>query len=152
MRRRIAAGWEPEQAITEEPPNRSTLGSGVPHRAFGLSMGLEDWARHTQIPVGTLRHVMGHHELPLESTLHALGWSPHAEPGTVHDLISIPAGQLRPGDRILGISTDDGPEPVLTVRRRAPPPQPLARASAQSPASSAPAPAASSPAPSSPRR
>ncbi|WP_435059148.1 hypothetical protein [Streptomyces sp. bgisy060] len=133
LRRRIAAGWEPEQAITEEPHNRSTLGRGVPHRAFGLSMGLEDWARHTQIPVSTLRHVMGHHDLPLESTLHALGWSPHAEAGTVHDLISIPAAQLRPGDRVLGISTEGGPEPVLTVRRPCTPPQPPARPSAAAP-------------------
>ncbi|MEU3629121.1 hypothetical protein [Streptomyces fradiae] len=120
MRRRIAEGWEPEQAITEEPQNRSTLGYGVPHRAFGLSMGLEDWARHTQIPVGTLRHVMGSYDLPLESTLTALGWSPHAESGTVHDLIAVPAGQLRPGDRIVGVSTD-GPDPLLTIRRPYPP-------------------------------
>ncbi|WP_282695212.1 hypothetical protein [Streptomyces sp. CC208A] len=139
MRRRIAEGWEPEQAITEQPHNRTTLGSGVPHRAFGLSMGLEDWARHTQIPVGTLRQVMDHHGLPLESTLHALGWSPHVEPGTVHDLIAVPPEHLRPGDRILGVSAADGPVPVFTVRRPSPPSRSQPRASGPLPAPLVPA-------------
>ncbi|MFC8727573.1 hypothetical protein [Streptomyces bacillaris] len=151
MRRRIAAGWDPEQAITEEPQNRSTLGSGVPHRAFGLSMGLEDWARHTQIPAGTLRHVMGSHGIPLESTLTALGWSPRAESGTVHDLVAIPAELLRPGDRIVGVSTDQGPEPVLTVRRPYPPPSPP-YTSTTPPASPTPTPPAPPPTPRAPTR
>ncbi|MEU8617350.1 hypothetical protein [Streptomyces sp. NPDC048623] len=117
IRRRLTEGWDPEQAITEEPQSRSTLGTGTPHRAYGLSMGLEDWARHTQIPAGTLRHAMTQHELPLESALHALGWSPNAGPAAVHDLITITSDQLLPGDRVLGVTADDSPAPVLTVRR-----------------------------------
>ncbi|MEW1699023.1 hypothetical protein ACIQCR_31180 [Streptomyces sp. NPDC093249] len=117
IRRRLIQGWDPEQAITEEPESRSTLGTGTPHRAYGLSMGLEDWARHTQIPVGTLRHAITRHDQPLESALRALGWTPHAEPAAVHDLITITAGQLRPGDRVLGITTNNSPAPLLTVRR-----------------------------------
>ncbi|MFG2115519.1 hypothetical protein ACGFRB_23315 [Streptomyces sp. NPDC048718] len=129
MRRRMAQGWDAEQAISEEPQSRSTLGTGVPHRAFGRSMGLEDWARHTQIPAGTLRHIMDQHDLPLEPALRALGWSPHAEPGMVHDLIAISPAKLRPGDQILSVTTDGDTEPVLTVRR------PPAHVSASSPAS-----------------
>ncbi|MFI9210203.1 hypothetical protein ACIGW7_18955 [Streptomyces sp. NPDC053253] len=117
IRRRLVQGWDAEQAITEEPQNRSTLGTGTPHRAYGLSMGLEDWARHTQIPAGTLRSAMAQHELPLESALHALGWNPRTEPAAIHDLITITANQLLPGDRVLGVTTDASPTPVLTVRR-----------------------------------
>lgn len=120
MRRRLTQGWDPEQAITEEPQSRSTLGTGVPHRAHGLSMGLEDWARHTQIPVGILRHTMDHHHLPLQATLHALGWTPQPSAGALHDLVEVPATQLRPGDRILGAATQAGREPLLTVRRASP--------------------------------
>ncbi|GGL68103.1 hypothetical protein GCM10010095_61260 [Streptomyces anthocyanicus] len=36
MRRRLTQGWNPQQAITEEPAQRSALGSGVPHHAFGM--------------------------------------------------------------------------------------------------------------------
>ncbi|MFJ6898123.1 hypothetical protein [Streptomyces hokutonensis] len=117
MRRRLAQGWDPEQAISEEPSNRSRLGSGVPHRAFGLSMGLEDWARHTQIPVGALRHTMDQYGLPLDTTLRALGWTPHPRVGELHDLVEIPAADLRAGDRILGTTTRDGQDLLLTVRR-----------------------------------
>ncbi|MFG3037100.1 hypothetical protein ACGFYZ_09375 [Streptomyces sp. NPDC048330] len=117
IRRRLTQGWDPEQAIAEEQQSRSTLGTGITHSAYGLSMGLEDWARHTQIPVGTLRYAMDQHELPLESALRALGWSPQAEPAAVHDLITITADQLLPGDRVLGVTTDGSPAPVLTVRR-----------------------------------
>ncbi|MFC9486006.1 hypothetical protein ACFTZM_07995 [Streptomyces hydrogenans] len=123
IRQHLIQGWDPEQAITEEPQNRSTLGTGTPHRAYGLSMGLEDWARHTQIPAGTLRSTMARHDLPLESVLRALGWSPHTEPAPIQDLITVTADQLLPGDRVLGVTTDASPEPVLTVRRP-PAPQP----------------------------
>lgn len=117
MRRRLAQGWDPEQAITEEPPHRGTLGSGVPHRAFGLSMGLEDWARHTQIPVGDIRHTMDHYGLPLDTTLRALGWTPHSIVGELHDLIEIPAADLRAGDHIVATTATDGQDLLLTVRR-----------------------------------
>ncbi|MFD5765315.1 hypothetical protein ACFWIN_05780 [Streptomyces sp. NPDC127049] len=117
IRQRLIQGWDPEQAITEEPQNRSTLGTGTPHRAYGLNMGLEDWARHTQIPASTLRSAMARHDLPLESALRALGWSPHTEPAPIHDLITVPADQLLPGDRVLGVTTDASLAPVLTVRR-----------------------------------
>ncbi|MFE2561906.1 hypothetical protein ACFXGT_39055 [Streptomyces sp. NPDC059352] len=60
---------------------------------------------------------MAQHELPLESALHALGRSPQAEPAAVHDLITITADQLLPGDRVLGVTTGGSPAPVLTVRR-----------------------------------
>ncbi|MFD3944920.1 hypothetical protein [Streptomyces sp. NPDC058579] len=136
-RRRLTQGWDPEQAIAEEPQNRSTLGSGTPHRAYGLSMGLEDWARHTQIPAGTLRNAMTQHDQPLESALHALGWSPHAEPYAVHDLISITADQLRPGDRVLGVTADDSPVPVLTVRRAPAPEDPQSAIPSPPPAAQA---------------
>ncbi|MFJ6783580.1 hypothetical protein [Streptomyces yangpuensis] len=117
MRRRLAHGWDPEQAIAEEPHNRSTLGTGVPHRAHGRSMGLEDWARHTQIPVGLLRYTMDRYDLPLRSTLHALGWTPNSAASQVHDLIEIPATQLRPGDSVLSAATRTGQDTLLTVRR-----------------------------------
>ncbi|WP_406220671.1 hypothetical protein [Streptomyces decoyicus] len=70
LRRRLAEGWETEQAITDVPDNRHALGSGVPYNAYGLRMGIEDWARHAQIPAGIIRQRMEHHALPLESALH----------------------------------------------------------------------------------
>lgn len=147
IRARLTQGWDPEQAIAEEPQNRSTLGTGTPHRAYGLSMGLEDWARHTQIPAGALRRTMTQRELPLKSALHALGWTPRTEPAAVHDLITITADQLLPGDRVLGVTNDGSPAPVLTVRRPPTPqhPQPCTPASPPS-AQALPHPAHSSPA------
>ncbi|MFJ7589451.1 hypothetical protein ACIQZO_19145 [Streptomyces sp. NPDC097617] len=127
MRRRLVQGWDTEQAIAEEPHNRSTLGSGVPHRAYGLSMGLEDWARHTQIPSGVLRYAMDHHDLPLDAALQALGWTPSTTAGPLPDLIEIPAAQLRAGDTVLGTADGTGQGLVLTVRRPDPAPRPLQR-------------------------
>ncbi|WP_282698145.1 hypothetical protein [Streptomyces sp. CC208A] len=151
LRLRLIQGWDPEQAITEEPQNRSTLGTGTPHRAYGLSMGLEDWARYTKIPADNLRYVMTRHELPLESALHALGWSPHTQPTVVHDLITITTDQLRPGDRVLGVTSNASHTPVITVRRplASRPPQPSGRAPAPPVRTAPPAagPSAASPAP-----
>ncbi|MFD4123953.1 hypothetical protein ACFXKK_02485 [Streptomyces globisporus] len=117
IRRRLAQGWYPEQAISEEPQQRSTLGAGVPYQAFGLSMGLEDWARHTQIPAGHLRYQISQHDLPLEAALTSLGWTPHAEVRAEHELIRITAADLRPGDHILGTENAGTDRQILTVRR-----------------------------------
>ncbi|MFB7270803.1 hypothetical protein [Streptomyces sp. NPDC056244] len=117
MRRRLAQGWDPEQAIAEEPQNRSSLGTGVPHSAFGMSMGLEDWGRHTQIPAGILRHQMDHYKLPLESALTSLGWTPQTNTPTEHDLLLITAAELRSGDHILGAEHAASGERFLTIRR-----------------------------------
>ncbi|MET9507651.1 hypothetical protein ABZX62_04080 [Streptomyces flavidovirens] len=117
IRRRLAEGWDPEQAITEEPHQRSTLGTGVPHRAFGLSMGLEDWARHTQIPASHLRKRMDQYGLPVEAALTSLGWTPHSGVPTEQDLLRIPAAQLQPGDHILGVEQSGADQQFLTVRR-----------------------------------
>ncbi|WP_432112703.1 hypothetical protein [Streptomyces sp. S1] len=116
IRRRLAEGWDPEQAITEEPQQRSTLGTGVPYRAFGLSMGLEDWARHTQIPAEDLRNRIERYELPLEAALTSLGWTPRSSGPAEHDLLCIPAAQLQPGDQILGVEQSDANEQFFTVR------------------------------------
>ncbi|MFK0121148.1 hypothetical protein [Streptomyces sp. NPDC090994] len=146
MRRRLAQGWGPEQAITEEPQSRSTLGTGVPHHAFGMSMGLEDWGRHTQIPAGNLRYQMEQYDLPLEAALTSLGWTPNTDAPAEHSLVRITAAELRSGDHIL--STDPTAEggPFLTVRRRstipAPPTAPHGPAHSRTPLTRpAPAPA-----------
>ncbi|MFE5958061.1 MULTISPECIES: hypothetical protein [Streptomyces] len=117
IRRRLAQGWDAEQAITEEPQQRSRLGAGVPYRAFGLSMGLEDWARHTQVPAGHLRHQISQYDLPLEAALTSLGWTPHAEVRAEHDLIRITAADLRPGDHVIGTENAGTDRQILTVRR-----------------------------------
>jgi hypothetical protein len=116
MRRRLLQGWDPDQAITEEPHQRSTLGAGIPYRAFGLSMGLEDWARHTQIPAGHLRRRIDHYGMPLEAVLTSLGWTPRPEERIEPDLLRITTAQLQPGDHILGVEPGTGQQ-VLTVRR-----------------------------------
>ncbi|MBZ3904408.1 hypothetical protein [Streptomyces griseiscabiei] len=117
LRRRLLQGWDPEQAITQEPHERSTLGTGLPHRAFGLSMGLEDWARHTQIPAGDLRHRIHQHQLPLEAVLTSLGWTPHPEEHPEPDLLRITTAQLQPGDHILGVEPHGTSGQFLTIRR-----------------------------------
>lgn len=117
IRRRLAQGWDAEQAISEEPQQRSTLGAGVPFRAFGLSMGLEDWARHTQIPAGHLRYQISQYDLPLEAALTSLGWAPQADVRAEHDLIRITAADLRPGDHVLGSENAGTDRQMLTVRR-----------------------------------
>jgi hypothetical protein len=117
LRRRLALGWSPEQAITEEPQHRSTLGTGTPHHAFGMRMGLEDWGRHTQIPAGTIRYQMERHNLPLEAALTSLGWTPQTDAPIEHHLLRITAAELRAGDHILGTEKTAEGEMVLTVRR-----------------------------------
>ncbi|MFD8114359.1 hypothetical protein [Streptomyces microflavus] len=133
IRRRLAQGWDAEQAITEEPQQRSRLGAGVPYRAFGLSMGLEDWARHTQIPAGHLRHQINQYDLPLEAALTSLGWTPHSERLAEHDLIRITPADLRPGDHVLGTENAGTDRQILTVRRTpdALPPEPAPRRTGQ---------------------
>ncbi|MER7851351.1 hypothetical protein ABTZ98_02180 [Streptomyces bacillaris] len=160
LRRRLAQGWGAEQAITEEPQQRSTLGAGVPYRAFGLSMGLEDWARHTQIPAGDLRNRLNQHDLPMEAVLTHLGWTPHTAVRAEHDLIRASAADLRPGDHILGIEQSGADQPVFTVRRapHTPPPQPTAPKAARAAlaqtanAPTSPPPPRAAPSPSGPRR
>ncbi|MCV2465032.1 hypothetical protein OEB94_37810, partial [Streptomyces sp. ICN988] len=117
MRRRLAQGWNPEQAITEEPEKRSALGSGVPHHAFGMSMGLEDWGRHTQIPAGNLRHQIEQHNLTLEAALTSLGWTPGPDTLSERHLLRITPADLRPGDHVLAVNPTNEDGPHLTVRR-----------------------------------
>ncbi|MFC8287524.1 MULTISPECIES: hypothetical protein [Streptomyces] len=80
-------------------------------------MGLQDWARHTQIPAGHLRYQISQHDLPLEAALTSLGWTPHAEVRAKHELIRITAADLRPGDHILGTENAGTDRQILTVRR-----------------------------------
>ncbi|MEU2231283.1 hypothetical protein [Streptomyces vietnamensis] len=117
LRTRLAEGWDPEQAITEEPQHRSALGTGTPYRAFGRSMGLEDWARHAQIPASDLRGRIARHRLPLEEVLTSLGWTPHAGGPVENNLLLITAAQLRPGDRVLGVDDTTPGRRLLAVRR-----------------------------------
>ncbi|MFF4285684.1 hypothetical protein ACFY0R_10190 [Streptomyces sp. NPDC001633] len=118
LRRRLTEGWEPEQAITEVPENRNALGSGVPYHAYGLRMGIEDWARHAQIPAGSIRQRMEQHALSLESALQSLGWTPNSAQGDEGELLQVSADQLRPDDRVLAAVTDaHGTSSLFTVRR-----------------------------------
>ncbi|WP_378736153.1 hypothetical protein [Nocardia brasiliensis] len=118
IRKRIRQGWDPEQAITQEPHSRSTLGTGVPLDAFGVRMGLEDWARLTHIPTEVIRHRMNGHGLTLETTLASLGWVPHETGATQPDLVQTPADDLRPGDTIVAVTQDPGTNDLsFTVRR-----------------------------------
>ncbi|MFI7189957.1 hypothetical protein ACIBQ0_09500 [Nocardia nova] len=120
LRKRLLAGWEPEQAITEEPDNRTLLGTGVPVSAFGDRMGLEDWARRTHIPACVLQQRMDNHDLTLEETLRSFGWVPLPayEDSTSVDLLEISAAELRPGDTIAAITADTGSHGLrFTVRR-----------------------------------
>lgn len=118
LRKRLREGWEPEQAITQEPDNRTVLGTGVPVSAFGDRMGLEDWARRTHIPSSVLRHWMEHHDLTLEATLRSFGWTPHHPHATKLDLLQVSAEELRPGDTITAVVQDSDSGCVwFTVRR-----------------------------------
>ncbi|MEV7196877.1 hypothetical protein AB0N81_34510 [Streptomyces sp. NPDC093510] len=132
IRRRLLQGWDPELAITEEPYERSTLGTGVPHRAFGLSMGLEDWGRHTQIPAGDLRRRLDQYGMPLEAVLTSLGWTPHPEGHSEPDLLRITPAQLQPGDHILGVEHGSTDGQFLTVRRSQASPAPQGAAPGRS--------------------
>ncbi|WP_094025691.1 hypothetical protein [Nocardia cerradoensis] len=120
LRRRLLAGWEPEQAITSEPDNRNTLGTGAPVSAFGDRMGLEDWARRTHIPAPVLRQRMDNHDLTLEQTLRSFGWTPlptHQDT-TKADLLEVSADELRTGDTIAAVIADThSNRPRFTVRR-----------------------------------
>ncbi|MGW4441921.1 hypothetical protein [Streptomyces sp. NPDC004682] len=147
--RRLAEGWEPERAITEEPPNRSTLGSGPAFHAFGRSMSIEDWGRYTQIPAGMLVSRMEQHQVTLENTLRSYGWAPSDTVPTANaELVEVASAQLRPGDRVLAVTTDA--EPVFTVRRPAAPPTEIGPHTAAAPAPSTRAPVAPAPPPSAP--
>ncbi|MGW4289676.1 hypothetical protein ACWEIK_22400 [Streptomyces sp. NPDC004673] len=144
--RRLAEGWEPEQAITEEPLHRSTLGSGLPYHAFGHSMGIEDWGRHTQIPAGMLVYRMERHQVTLEAALRSFGWAPSdTVVSTDAALMEITSAHLHPGDRVLAVSTDA--EPVFTVRRPAIPPAETRPRTAAAPPLSTTVPAAPAPSP-----
>ncbi len=115
LRKRIRDGWDPEQAITQEPESRSTLGTGVPVAAFGVRMGLQDWGRLTHIPATLLQHHMDSHGLTLESTLrYVFGWVPHHRASTEPELLRVRADELQPGDTIMAV-TDNGAR--FTVRR-----------------------------------
>lgn len=75
---------------------RSTLGTGVPHHAFGSSMGLEDWARLTQIPAGYLRHRIEQYGRPSKHPLLSASTStrnPRTSPTTI-----AAANSFRPTD------------------------------------------------------
>ncbi|WP_194838283.1 hypothetical protein [Nocardia sp. XZ_19_369] len=116
--RRIRRGWDPEQAITQEPDSRSTLGTGVPLDAFGRRMGIEDWARLSQIPTGVITQRMDSHGLTLETALRSLGWVPDETDAALPDLVRTPAGELRPGDTIVAVTQDPGTDDLcFTVRR-----------------------------------
>lgn len=119
IHRRLAHGWPSEQAITEEPVHRPRLGSGIPHNAYGRRMGLEDWARHTQIPADLIRHRMQGHQLTLEAALHSLGWTPTADDLLqAPELVETTAERLQPGDHILAVDhTTDTENAAVTVRR-----------------------------------
>ncbi|GAA1937907.1 hypothetical protein [Amycolatopsis minnesotensis] len=77
LRKRILAGWDPEQAIIEEPDSRNRLGSGEPLAAFGTRMSLADWARRAHIPAEAIKSRMDNHDLTLEEALRSLCWTPH---------------------------------------------------------------------------
>uniref|UniRef100_UPI000AB979D5 hypothetical protein n=1 Tax=Nocardia vaccinii TaxID=1822 RepID=UPI000AB979D5 len=123
LRKRLREGWEPEQAITQEPDNRTVLGTGAPVSAFGSRMGLEDWARRTHIPASVLRHWMDNHDLTLEATLRSFGWTPHHTGSTKLDLLQLSAEELRPADTIAAVTQDaDSGDLRFTVRRIERPP------------------------------
>lgn len=118
IRRRIRAGWSPQEAITEEPDFRGSLGTGVPCDAFGRRMGLEDWARLTQIPAVAIKQRMDGHDLTLEAALRSFGWVPNSKQDEDPDLLRVRAEELRPGDTILAVSHDADPnDACFSVRR-----------------------------------
>ncbi|MFD4257607.1 hypothetical protein ACFWR9_08240 [Streptomyces sp. NPDC058534] len=122
IRKRIKAGWHPQIAITEEPENRSTLGTGQPYSAWGQRMSLPDWGRLSGIPEEIIRGRMHKHELTLEAALNSLGWTPDT-PATATSMLTVPVHQLQPGDLIISAE----PSGEITVRRHhadAPPLQP----------------------------
>ncbi|KZM70269.1 hypothetical protein [Nocardia terpenica] len=118
LRKRLRDGWDPEQAITAQPQVDRRLGTGVPYTAFGMRMGLEDWARRAHIPRTIIQSRMDHHGLTLEAALRSLGWVPH-DPDVVElDLLQIHADDLQPGDNIIARIQDTDPDhPCFTVRR-----------------------------------
>ncbi|MFI0119819.1 hypothetical protein [Streptomyces globisporus] len=139
IRKRIKAGWNPQIAITEEPENRSTLGTGQPYSAWGQRMSLPDWGRLSGIPQEVIRGRMHGHELTLESALHSLGWTPEAS-ATATSLLTVQVHQLQPGDLIVSAEASSG---EITVRRHHVDTHPSRRASrpmAQRPATPPPGP------------
>ncbi|MFF3566845.1 hypothetical protein ACFYXQ_03590 [Nocardia jiangxiensis] len=118
LRKRLREGWEPEQAITQEPDNRTALGTGDPVSAFGLRMGLQDWARRTHIPASRLQYWMNHLDLTLEATLRSFGWVPNEADTATSDLVHSSAEDRRAGDTIMAVTHDTASSsPRFTVRR-----------------------------------
>lgn len=139
IRKRIKAGWNPQTAITEEPENRSTLGTGQPYSAWGKRMSLPDWGRLCGIPEEVIRGRMRGHEITLEAALHSLGWTPEAS-ATATSLLTVQAHQLQPGDLIVSAETPSG---EITVRRHhvdTPPPRHASRPMTHKPATPPPGP------------
>lgn len=120
LRKRIRAGWHPEEAITNEPEWRVNLHNGDPIAAFGRRMTLADWGRHTHIPSETIYQRMKNHHLNLEEALGSLGYLPHgaAADTTQQDLVQVGADEVQAGDFILGVTQDpDSGVHIFTVRR-----------------------------------
>ncbi|OKJ72214.1 hypothetical protein [Streptomyces sp. CB02460] len=133
IRKRIKAGWNPQIAITEEPENRSTLGTGQPHSAWGKRMSLPEWGRLSGVPEEVIRGRMHGHDLTLEAALHSLGWTPEASAAAT-SLLTVRVHQLQPGDLIVSVEAPSG---EITVRRHhvdTPTPRPASRPMAQVPA------------------
>lgn len=139
IRKRIKAGWHPQTAITEEPENRSTLGTGQPYSAWGQRLSLPDWGRLSGIPEEVIRRRMHGHELTLGAALQSLGWTPEA-PATATSLLTVQVHQLQPGDLVVSAEAPFG---EITVRRHhvdTPTPQRASRPMARKPAAPPPGP------------
>lgn len=120
IRKRIKAGWNPQLAITEEPGNRTNLGTGTPYHAFGRRMGLQDWARLSAIPAEVIQRRVTAHDLTLEAALRSLGWTPDTTTPTAC-VLEVSPDQLCPGDLVVAI---DRSATTVTVRRTEPDPNP----------------------------
>ncbi|MFG2996565.1 hypothetical protein [Streptomyces sp. NPDC048340] len=114
IRKRILAGWNPQQAITEPPDIRSTLDSGIPYDAFGKRMSLPAWARLSGIPSEVINQRINGHSLTLEAALHSLGWTPPQHTPAATDRTTVPLGQLQIGDLLVSIDTE---RQIATVDR-----------------------------------
>ncbi|WP_157117618.1 hypothetical protein [Nocardia vaccinii] len=120
LRKRLCDGWDPEQAITTQTRVDGRRGTGVPYTAFGMRLGLEDWARRAHIPRASIQSLMDHHGLPLEAALRSLGWVPHTPERIKLDLVQIRAEDLRPGDNIIARIQDTGSGQLCFTIRRTP--------------------------------
>ncbi len=118
IRKRLRDGWDPEQAISQQTQVDRRLGTGAPYTAFGMRMGLEDWARRAHIPNVIIKSRMDHHNLTLEAALRSLGWVPHTRENIELDLLRIGVEDLQPGDNIIArIQNTDSDHLSFTVRR-----------------------------------